>query len=147
MCWSYRALLKYCELLEIVEQKWLVAQKNLCYTCTYLIHFNPDMSPLSCLWFARDFHLKRALSARTTFSCVFCISDLSALFLRSSWCCFGFLAALFFYFCWDVKKIDTITSVRTIFQCNSVWGLQHYYPNKAILFYSTVMVPLHLGQT
>ena len=127
------------------KSDWL--HKHLCYTCTYLIHFNPDMSPLSCLWFARDFHLKRALSARTTFSCVFCISDLSALFLRSSWCCFGFLAAPFFYFCWDVKKIDTITSVRTIFQCNSVWGLLHYYPNKAILFYSTVMVPLHLGQT
>ena len=146
MCWSYRALIKYCELLKLLNKSdWL--HKHLCYTCTYLIQFNPDMSPLSCLWFARDFHLKRALSARTTFSCVFCISDLSALFLRSSWCCFGFLAALFFYFCWDVKKIDTITSVRTIFQCNSVWGLQHYYPNKAILFYSTVMVPLHLGQT
>lgn len=43
------------------------------------------------------------------------------------------------------KKLEL--SVRTIFQCNSVWGLQHYYPNKAILFYSTVMVPLHLGQT
>ena len=85
------------------KSDWL--HKHLCYTCTYLIQFNPDMSPLSCLWFARDFHLKRALSARTTFSCVFCISDLSALFLRSSWCCFGFLAALFFYFFCMSKKL------------------------------------------
>ena len=104
MCWSYRALIKYCELLKLLKKSdWL--HKNLCYTCTYLIHFNPDMSPLSCLWFARDFHLKRALSARTTFSCVFCISDLSALFLRSSWCCFGFLAAFFFYFFCMSKKL------------------------------------------